>query len=283
MPFIQERMIEMEKAMLSSNCNHVQGDDISSFHVMIPDPDDIECGCNLVRAIVPGNNINVNVSGDKKSLVLSTPSNDIADPGRGVVSVDYRGTESPNRELFFMYSFPISIIDSSNNIINVQTPRISGRTNVEPMFNYDFSFEKGPKLILDNVEFTPAEIIALEHYVLKKSKKLPYARPIFEDSTLNYRDIRVYNDLTKGKIIYLANTAIDIYINEWRFHKEQTQHRNLGYTSVDHNSPSTNIIDYVCNQNIKEVSLRRNISGIYDLLQNKKSQKKFLKKIRFTH
>ena len=97
MPVIQERMIEMEKAMLSSNCNHVQGDDISSFQVMIPDPDDIECGCNLVRSIVPVNNININVSGDKKSLVLSTPSNDIADPGRGVVSVDYRGTESPNR------------------------------------------------------------------------------------------------------------------------------------------------------------------------------------------
>ena len=27
MPVIQERMTEMEKAMLSSNCNHVQGDD----------------------------------------------------------------------------------------------------------------------------------------------------------------------------------------------------------------------------------------------------------------
>ena len=97
MPVIHERMIEMEKAMLSSNCNHVQGDDISSFQVMIPDPDDIECGCNLVRSIVPVNNININVSGDKKSLVLSTPSNDIADPGRGVITVDYRGTESPNR------------------------------------------------------------------------------------------------------------------------------------------------------------------------------------------
>ena len=69
MPVIQERMIDMEKAMLSSSCNHVQGDDTNNngFQLMIPDPDDIECGCNLVRSIIPGNNININVSDDKKN------------------------------------------------------------------------------------------------------------------------------------------------------------------------------------------------------------------------
>ena len=56
----------MEKAMLSSNCNHVQGDDTNNngFQLMIPDPDDIECSCNCFKSNIHGNNLNVQVSSE---------------------------------------------------------------------------------------------------------------------------------------------------------------------------------------------------------------------------
>ena len=58
---------------LQQSCNHATGDDTNEkgFKLMVDDPDDKDCACQVVRSVRPTSSINIEVNGSTTSLAFS--------------------------------------------------------------------------------------------------------------------------------------------------------------------------------------------------------------------
>ena len=71
--FVEENNVIVETMMLRQSCNHVTGDDTNEkgFKLIVDDPDDKDCDCQVVRSLRPTSSINIEVNGSATSLAFS--------------------------------------------------------------------------------------------------------------------------------------------------------------------------------------------------------------------
>ena len=127
----EENNIIVKTMMLQQSCNHVTGDDTNErgFKLIVDDPDDKECDCQLVRSIGGGRNTRVRLNNNMLMVdVLNIPTLS----GGGLVTINFVIASVPRgmRIATLFWSEPIVIIDEHEEIISV------ARNSSSSFFNY---------------------------------------------------------------------------------------------------------------------------------------------------
>ena len=196
-PVASERMIELTKAMQSSNCTHINGSDtdVDGFKLMIPDPDDTECDCTLVRSIKGGLGININVSPDKKNLIIESDNASSIISGGGTVTVDFR---SSRQLAMIRTSDPITFTTASNQTISTTLPNVGVFNFLVPLVDAPTSFAQ--VVTSDNgIPMTPGNLL----YVVDPSAFSAIASASF---------LRVFNVVSPINYVNLPSTSVLLYV-----------------------------------------------------------------------
>ena len=124
--------------MLQQSCNHVTGDDTNEkgFKLIVDDPDDKECDCQLVRSIGGGRNTRVRLNNN--ILVVDVLRDTPTPTGGGLITVNLVINTDPTRIpriLSFFWSEPIIIVDDDGNSIEVPMKRMTN-VNFDSFFVY---------------------------------------------------------------------------------------------------------------------------------------------------
>ena len=96
--------------MIQQSCNHVTGDDTNEkgFKLIVDDPDDKDCDCQVVRSVRPTSSMNIEVNGSTTSLVFSVSNKFINHTnlnlyGGGLISAfTHRQTRTSTIRCFFV-------------------------------------------------------------------------------------------------------------------------------------------------------------------------------------
>ena len=112
-----EKFNEIEKAATSGNCNHISGDDTDANGYRLVVVEDAECDCYNVRAIAPGDNMNISVSNNILTLnsaaVVQKVRGSIT--GGGQITATILGEFSTG--ITWSYALKVSLEDSTSILI----------------------------------------------------------------------------------------------------------------------------------------------------------------------
>jgi hypothetical protein len=117
----EENNIIVKTMMLQQNCNHVTGDDTNEkgFKLIVDDPDDKECDCQLVRSIGGGINTRCKIL-DNTLRVDAAGNTPLRGGGRVTARISVTSLRSViRRAVFLSYSEPVVLSDANNNIVSV--------------------------------------------------------------------------------------------------------------------------------------------------------------------
>ena len=124
----EERNAMMKTMLLQQTCNNVAGDDTNSkgFRLIVDDPNDDECKCQLVRSLGAGRNTRVRVADNvlKIDVIGDAP----VPTGGGLITVNLVINTDPNRlrrSVAFSWPDPVILTDDTGNKVSVPMPRMT--------------------------------------------------------------------------------------------------------------------------------------------------------------
>ena len=135
----EESNAMMKTMMLQQICINVAGDDTNSkgFRLIVDDPNDDECDCQLVRSLGVGRNTRVRVTENvlKIDVVGDTP----VPTGGGLITVNLVINTDPNRlrrSVAFSWSDPVILTDDTGNKVSAPMPRMTNTVDFDNVFIY---------------------------------------------------------------------------------------------------------------------------------------------------